>query len=205
MKRFNLVAALVALMVSLGTTTPIAALEDADPGGCWTRGGCGGQPGPGPGDPSLDPSKMPPGGDAAGEAATERAERAAERKRKEAEKRKEEERKKREAEAAQGPAKSIGRVPTSLPPTPGPQRSICEAARDARARNSPAAPNLEAQCRASGPRVEPRSAFARPVVTTQAVTAATPIAPTASMPVAIGTRRATLDWGKAAPPSFTSR
>ena len=48
------------------------------------------------------------------------------------------------------PAKSIGRVPSASGP-PGPVRSICEAARDARARNSPAAPNLEAQCRASEP------------------------------------------------------
>lgn len=35
-------------------------------------------------------------------------------------------------------------------PAPRPPRHICDAARDARARNSPAAPNLEAQCRASG-------------------------------------------------------
>ncbi len=42
--------------------------------------------------------------------------------------------------------KSVGRVNTSS----APPRPICEAARDARARNSPAAPNLEAQCHASG-------------------------------------------------------
>ena len=49
----------------------------------------------------------------------------------------------------QEPAKSIGRVGGSTAP-PGPPRSICESARDARARNSPAAPYLEVQCRASG-------------------------------------------------------
>ena len=42
--------------------------------------------------------------------------------------------------------KVLGRVPTT---GSAPQRSICDAARDARARNSPAAPGLEAQCRAS--------------------------------------------------------
>ena len=47
--------------------------------------------------------------------------------------------------------KSIGRV--NVPSTPGPQRPICDVARDARARNSPAAPNLEAQCRAVTPTV----------------------------------------------------
>jgi hypothetical protein len=45
------------------------------------------------------------------------------------------------------PAKSLGRVKTSSPPRP--PMSICDAARDARRRNSPAAPNLEAQCEAS--------------------------------------------------------
>jgi hypothetical protein len=210
MKRFNLVAALAALTVSLGTSIPVAALQKSDPGGC-SGGGfdsdtCadrGGGGSPGPGDPSLDPSGMPPGGDAAGEAAADRAEKAAERKRKEAEKRKEDERKRREAEAAQLPAKSLGRVPTSSPPTPGPQRSICDAARDARARNSPAAPNLEAQCRASGPRLETRSALVRPILTTQTATAAMPIPAPASSPMATGTRGTTLNWGKAAPSSFT--
>jgi hypothetical protein len=43
---------------------------------------------------------------------------------------------------------SIGRVKTDGGPQ-RPARSICEAARDARARNSPAAANLEAQCQAS--------------------------------------------------------
>jgi len=49
----------------------------------------------------------------------------------------------------QGVIKSIGRVKTGgEKKAEGPPRSICEAARSARARNSPAAPNLEAQCRA---------------------------------------------------------
>jgi hypothetical protein len=47
-----------------------------------------------------------------------------------------------------GPVKSIGRINVGSTPT-GPRKPICEAARDARARNSPAAPNLEAQCKAS--------------------------------------------------------
>jgi hypothetical protein len=48
------------------------------------------------------------------------------------------------------PTKALGRV--KLPPgtTPNPPISICESARRARARNSPAAPGLEAQCRAAG-------------------------------------------------------
>ncbi|HEY6124202.1 MAG TPA: hypothetical protein VIV63_06100, partial [Steroidobacteraceae bacterium] len=49
--------------------------------------------------------------------------------------------------------KSIGRV--GSPSAPRPARHICDAARDARARNSPAAPNLEAQCRAAPPPVTP--------------------------------------------------
>lgn len=44
---------------------------------------------------------------------------------------------------------SLGRVASSGAPPP--QRTICEAAADARARRSPAAPNLEAQCRAATP------------------------------------------------------
>ncbi|MEP7147546.1 MAG: tachylectin-related carbohydrate-binding protein [Acidobacteriota bacterium] len=45
--------------------------------------------------------------------------------------------------------KALGRV--KLPPTgASPPRSICDTARDARARNSPAAPGLEARCRAAG-------------------------------------------------------
>lgn len=39
-------------------------------------------------------------------------------------------------------------VPGSAVAEPAARRTICDAARDARARNSPAAPNLEAQCRA---------------------------------------------------------
>jgi ricin-type beta-trefoil lectin protein len=44
------------------------------------------------------------------------------------------------------PGKTLGRVTQA---TPGAPRSICEAAQDARARSSPAAPDLEAQCRAA--------------------------------------------------------
>ena len=48
----------------------------------------------------------------------------------------------------QPPGKTLGRVPVS---TPG-QPPICERAQAARARSSPAAPNLEAQCLAAGGR-----------------------------------------------------
>jgi hypothetical protein len=44
---------------------------------------------------------------------------------------------------------SIGRIDTGAPSSPRPPQSICASARDARARNSPAAPTLEAQCLAS--------------------------------------------------------
>jgi hypothetical protein len=175
MKRFSHLAALTAVALAFATSMPVSALEKSDPDGCKGGGAasdqCAGSEGGGVGssDPILEPSKMPPGGDAAGEAAAERAEKAAERKRKEAERKKEEERKKREAEAAT--AKSLGRVPSSSSATPGPQKSICEAARDARARNSPAAPNLEAQCRASEAHFETKSTMARPTAT-QAATVA---------------------------------
>ncbi len=43
---------------------------------------------------------------------------------------------------------ALGRVQPTSPP--GPAKSICQRARDARARNSPAAAALEAQCRAAG-------------------------------------------------------
>lgn len=46
-----------------------------------------------------------------------------------------------------GPYNTLGRV---KPSTGVPSRSICESARAARARNSPAAPGLEAQCLAAG-------------------------------------------------------
>lgn len=52
------------------------------------------------------------------------------------------------------PAKSIGRVHRASEPA-APSRSICESARNARARNSPAAPALEAQCLAAGERPPP--------------------------------------------------
>jgi hypothetical protein len=48
-----------------------------------------------------------------------------------------------------GPVKGIGRVKES-PTTSEPAKPICDVAREARARNSPAAPGLEAQCRAAG-------------------------------------------------------
>ena len=176
MRGLDGVAALAALAFAVATSMPVAAMEKSDPGGCSGGGGssdvCSGSDGGGgPGDPVLDPSTMPGGGDAAGQAAADRAEKAAERKRKEAEKRNDQERKKREAEAARAHAKSLGRVPPSSSATPGPQRSICEAARDARARNSPAAPDLETQCRASSARFDTKSALSRPPAT-QAATVA---------------------------------
>lgn len=67
--------------------------------------------------------------------------------------------------------KAIGRTKTGAttgPPVPaGPPRAICEIAREARARNSPAAPGLEAQCRAAGPAGEtpPVKAIGRVKVT----------------------------------------
>ena len=48
--------------------------------------------------------------------------------------------------------KALGRVQSTAPP--GPAMSICDAAKAARARNSPAAPSLEAQCLASKPVVK---------------------------------------------------
>jgi hypothetical protein len=51
------------------------------------------------------------------------------------------------ARPAPTPAKTLGRV-NKGPTQSGPPLSICDTARDARARNSPAAPNLEAQCQA---------------------------------------------------------
>lgn len=43
-----------------------------------------------------------------------------------------------------------GALDIEPPPPPNPRPPICDAARDAIARQSPAAPNLEAQCRAAG-------------------------------------------------------
>jgi hypothetical protein len=54
--------------------------------------------------------------------------------------------------AGGAPVKSLGRVVSTAPP--GPPISICDAAKNARARNSPAAPGLEAQCLASRPPVK---------------------------------------------------
>ena len=168
MKRFKPIATLTAAALAFATSLPVSALQPSDPGGC-AGGGYESDTcvqkelGGGRSDPNLEPSQMPPGGDAAGESASERAEKAAERKRKEAEKRNEAERKKREGEGTY--VKSLGKVPTSSSAPPRPQQSICEAARDARARNSPAAPNLEAQCRASPTRFESSSTTSRPTAT----------------------------------------
>ncbi len=134
-------------MFSLGLAvmTPAYALEKSDP--TTPNDGSGGWGpvyiGPGPGDRSLDPSGMPPSGDAAERARAERKEKEAERKRTE-----------RHGQPTAKPptiVTSIGKVNTGTPSTTPTHRTICEAARDARARNSPAAPNLEAQCRASRP------------------------------------------------------
>jgi len=46
--------------------------------------------------------------------------------------------------------KSLGKVRPSAASEPSPFRHICDAAREARARQSPAAPGLEAQCRTIG-------------------------------------------------------
>ncbi len=46
------------------------------------------------------------------------------------------------------PVKALGRVKVPPGTTPNPPISICDAAREARARNSPAAPGLEEKCRA---------------------------------------------------------
>ncbi|HEU4779347.1 MAG TPA: hypothetical protein VFS58_05640, partial [Steroidobacteraceae bacterium] len=54
---------------------------------------------------------------------------------------------------------------------PSTAKHICDAARDARARNSPAAPNLEAQCRAAPPPPAPTPPLA-PVSAPAAITAA---------------------------------
>lgn len=51
------------------------------------------------------------------------------------------------------PALALGRVQTPPGTSPPAAKTICESAESARARNSPAAPGLEAQCRASQPGV----------------------------------------------------
>jgi len=51
------------------------------------------------------------------------------------------------------PPVALGRVQSTAPN--GPPMSICDRARDARARNSPAAPSLEAQCRAAKDKLPP--------------------------------------------------
>jgi len=57
------------------------------------------------------------------------------------------------------PSKAIGRA--IAPSTTAPARPICDVAREARARNSPAAPGLEAQCRAAGGPQPPAAASAQ--------------------------------------------
>lgn len=116
------------------------ALDKADPTSCppdcGDSGGWGGIPGPGPSDPSLGGSEMPPGGD---QRKDPRADKAADKP----------DAPEKSKEKSKG-VKSIGRV--KVPPSPpGPPMSICDSARNARARNSPAAPNLEAQCRSAAP------------------------------------------------------
>ncbi len=130
---------LAALIVGVAIVAPPSshALEMQDPcdiKGC-EKGGANGIPGPGPGDPSLGGSTMPPGGDhrkfpnddGDGKRAGKTNGKT----------------KKKE------PVRSIGRKGGSGT-IHTPRRPICESARDARARNSPAAPGLEAQCRAAG-------------------------------------------------------
>lgn len=137
--------ALAMSCLGLAVAMPAYAVKKADPTTPYDGSGGWGPVyvGPGPGDRSLDTSGMPPGGDAAARARAERKEKEEERRRK--------------GGVGQPKAKpptvvsSIGKVNIGTPSTPPAHRTICEAARDARARNSPAAPNLEAQCRASRP------------------------------------------------------
>jgi hypothetical protein len=130
--------AALGMILSLGAVPATSlAMEDAKPpcaDGCQGGGGgWGGVPGPGPGDPSLGGTGMPHGGDASKVAEADRKDKEAERKKK--------------PPPQQPPvyAKTLGRV-TPASEAPRGTKSICDAAREARARNSPAAPNLEAQC-----------------------------------------------------------
>jgi hypothetical protein len=130
--------AALAVILALGAMPATSrAMEDAKPpcaDGCQGGGGgWGGVPGPGPGDPSLGGTGMPHGGDASKVSEADRKDKEAERKNKQ--------------KPPPPPvfAKTLGRVKPSSE-APRESRSICDAARDARARNSPAAPNLEAQC-----------------------------------------------------------
>ena len=76
--------------------------------------------------------------------------------------------------SAGGPVKAVGRVHTGAPA--GQPLSICESAREARARNSPAAPGLEAQCRNAGARGE-----TVPVKAVGRTRTETPVGPVASI------------------------
>lgn len=132
----RLVAALGVILAMGAVPATSVAMEDAKPpcaDGCQGGGGWAGVPGPGPGDPSLGGPGMPHGGDASKVSEADRKDKELERKNK---------------QPQQPPvfAKTLGRV-TPVSEAPRGTKSICDAAREARARNSPAAPNLEAQCR----------------------------------------------------------
>ncbi len=155
--RKSVLALLVAAtFAATGLTTRSDALEKSDCKIGDERAACGG---PGPGD--LQPLDIPRDRD---ERATKLAE--VQQAKRELERQKAEERRKREAERAKREAeianrevvKSLGRIKSLDPTKPigqagpsGPKMSICEHAASARARNSPAAPTLEAQCKASRP------------------------------------------------------
>jgi hypothetical protein len=141
--RKSVLALLVAAtFAATGFMTRSDALEKADCKFPPETAECGG---PGRGD--LQPRVLPRDRD---EAATKRAE--VQQAKRELEQQKAEERRKREAEKANSNrevVKSLGRISPAGPS--GPKMSICEHAASARARNSPAAPTLEAQCKASRP------------------------------------------------------
>jgi hypothetical protein len=142
MKCPNSVITVAVLTLLLGAMQA-HALEPSIPLCTDPGSGCeaGGRGGPGPGDRSLDPLPLPGKDDKDNENRSERADKKAEAA---------ELKRQQQKEADKNKVKSIGRRPSSGPATPQPHRTICEAARDSRARNSPVAPDLEAQCRARG-------------------------------------------------------
>jgi hypothetical protein len=77
---------------------------------------------------------------------------------------------------------SLGRVNSGSAPS-GPPMSLCDRARDARARNSPAAPNLEEQCRKTQPPVKSLGRVGHEVGSARASTtlAGAPVASAASV------------------------